>query len=348
MSSTTTKRTAVVSACLVAVLAAGLGTWGVVGGAPQESSAAQGRTHHATAPVTKGDLTDSKVFAGTLGYGAPTGVPGAASGTVTWLPEPGQVVEQDQPLYAVDERPVRAMYGTTPLWRTLEYGAKGADVRQLNEDLAALGYDVSVDEVFGKRTLAAVKRWQQDRGFQRTGTITANDVVFVDGAVRVDSVVAKLGQPAAGDVLEVTSTKRVVNATVSQTDAERLPVGAKVRVRINGGGAPVDGEVVDAETSEADGDGKTVVTTIAFDAGDRQLPAAASVQVEAPGQTATDVLSVPVQALAAGGRAGEYSVEVVRRDGTTKRVRVEVGLVADGRAAVTGAVHEGDEVVVPS
>ena len=38
-----------------------------------------------TATVDKGDLTDSKVFAGTLGYGTASGVPGAASGTLTWL-----------------------------------------------------------------------------------------------------------------------------------------------------------------------------------------------------------------------------------------------------------------------
>lgn len=347
MTGTVRGRTVVVSACLVAVLAAGVGTWAVVGGTPTESSAAETRSKQATAPVEKGDLTDSKLFAGALGYGAPTGVPGAASGTVTWLPEPGQVIEQDQPVYAVDERPVRAMYGATPLWRTLEYGIEGADVRQLNEDLAALGYDVSVDETFGKRTRAAVQRWQEDRGLEVTGALTADDIVFVDGPVRVDSVVAKLGQPAAGDVLQVTSTKRVVNAAVSQADAERLVVGTKVRVRVNGGEA-IEGEVVDAVPGESDSGGKTVDTTIAFDAGDRTLPSAGSVQVDAPGQTAEGVLSVPVQALVATGRSGEYGVEVARRDGTTKRVTVQVGLVADGRAAVTGDVHEGDEVVVPS
>lgn len=348
MTGTVRGRTVVVSACLVAVLAAGVGTWAVVGGTPTESSAAETRSKQATAPVEKGDLTDSKLFAGALGYGAPTGVPGAASGTVTWLPEPGQVIEQDQPVYAVDERPVRAMYGATPLWRTLEYGIEGADVRQLNEDLAALGYDVSIDETFGKRTRAAVQRWQEDRGLEVTGALTADDIVFVDGPVRVDSVVAKLGQSAAGDVLQVTSTKRVVNAAVSQADAARLAVGTKVRVRLNGGEDAIEGEVVDAEPDESDTGGKTVLTTIAFDAGDQSIPAAASVRVEAPGQTAKDVLSVPVQALSATGRSGEYSVEVARRDGTTKRVTVQVGLVADGRAAVTGDVHEGDEVVVPS
>jgi len=343
----TTKRATIAGACVIAVLAAGLGTWAVVGAPHSGSSAAQTVQHRATARVTQGDLVDSKVFAGSLGYGAATGVPGAASGTITWLPQPGQVIERDQPLYAVDERPVRAMYGTTPLWRTIEYGQRGADVRQLNENLAALGYDLSVDEVFGRRTLAAVERWQKDRGLDVTGTVTANDVVFVDGAVRVDSVAAKLGQPAGGDVLQVTSTKRVVNTTVSQADSMRLAVGTAVQVRVNGGD-PVPGEVVDVETEQSPDGGTETTVTVAFDAGDQDVPESASVQVVAAGQTAHDVLSVPVQALVANGDRGGYGVDVVRRDGSTERVSVQVGLVADGRAQVTGDVHEGDEVVVPS
>ena len=343
----TTKRATIAGACVIAVLAAGLGTWAVVGAPHSGSSAAQTVQHRATARVTQGDLVDSKVFAGSLGYGAATGVPGAASGTITWLPQPGQVIERDQPLYAVDERPVRAMYGTTPLWRTIEYGQRGADVRQLNENLAALGYDLSVDEVFGRRTLAAVERWQKDRGLDVTGTVTANDVVFVDGAVRVDSVAAKLGQPAGGDVLQVTSTKRVVNTTVSQADSMRLAVGTAVQVRVNGGDL-VPGEVVDVETEQSPDGGTETTVTVAFDAGDQDVPESASVQVVAAGQTAHDVLSVPVQALVANGDRGGYGVDVVRRDGSTERVSVQVGLVADGRAQVTGDVHEGDEVVVPS
>ena len=67
---------------------------------------------------------------------------------------------------------------------------------------------------------------------------------------------------------------------------------------------------------------------------------------QVPGRTATVLLTVA--ALVAGSSSGSYAVDVVRRDGTTKRVAVEVGFVAEGRAAVTGDVSVGDEVVVPS
>ena len=345
------KRRVLVSTAVVAALGAGVGGWALTTLPTSTPAAAEAeaatRQHHATAPVTKGDLVDTTTFSGSLGYGKPVGVPGAAAGTLTWLPKPGQVVHRDEPLYAVDERPVRAMHGTTPMWRTLERGLTGDDVLQLNANLAALGYDASVDRTFGPRTERAVKRWQKDRGLEVTGTTTTNDVVFVDGDVRVETVVGVLGQPPAGDVLQVTSTKRVVTASVPQRDAERMVVGTKVRLLVNGTGDPLEGQVVDTEPTKGDDGTTSVAVTISFDPGERQLPAAASARIEAEGQTERDVLSVPVAALVAGGTADAFAVDVVRRDGTTKRVPVRVGFVAAGRAAVTGDVVEGDRVVVP-
>lgn len=371
------RRRTIVSVCLVAAVAAGAGTWVLAavpsGPGASASSGSRGGTAStgATATVTRGDLTDSKVFAGTLGYGAATGVPGAAAGTITWLPRAGDVIERDGALYAVDERDVRSMYGTVPLWRDLERGLQGADVRQLNENLAALGYDVSVDDRFGPRTERAVRQWQQDRGHEVTAVLTADDVAFVDGAVRVASVDGRLGERIAGgagaaagaggagagsgaadgtgaaaDVLQVTSTRRVVAATVPQRDAERLAVGTDVEVRVNGAGAAIPGSVVDVQPTTSEDGGTSVDVSVSFDPGKRTLPAAASAQVDAKGATEHDVLSVPVAALVAGA-GGRYAVDVVQRDGTTERVRVEPGFSADGRIAVTGDLAAGDRVVVP-
>jgi peptidoglycan hydrolase-like protein with peptidoglycan-binding domain len=371
------RRRTIVSVCLVAAVAAGAGTWVLAavpsGPGASASSGSRGGTTStgATATVTRGDLTDSKVFAGTLGYGAATGVPGAAAGTITWLPRVGDVIERDGALYAVDERDVRSMYGTVPLWRDLERGLQGADVRQLNENLAALGYDVSVDDRFGPRTERAVRQWQQDRGHDVTAVLTADDVAFVDGAVRVASVDGRLGERIAGGagagagaggagagtdaaagagaaaaVLQVTSTRRVVTATVPQRDAERLAVGTDVEVRVNGAGAAMPGSVVDVQPTTSEDGGTAVEVSVSFDPGKRTLPAAASAQVDAKGTTEHDVLSVPVAALVAGA-GGRYAVDVVQRDGTTERVRIEPGFSADGRIAVTGALTAGDRVVVP-
>lgn len=353
MRSLTRKSVFVGSMCLVAVLIAGGATWALVdsGSQPSASAPDTARHHGPTTTITKGDLTDSKVFAGTLGYGTTTGVPGAAAGTITWLPKPGQVIERDGFLYAVDERAVRALWGTVPLWRELKRGLDGTDVQQLNTNLAALGYDLAVDDTFGPRTERAVTAWQHDRGQKETGVLTASDVAFVDGAVRVASVTGKLGQAAAGgeggEVLQVTSTKRIVTAIVSQRESERLAVGTAVDVRVNGAGAAMRGGVTDVQPSSGeDAEGKVDVS-VAFDPGSRKLPAAASAQLDAKGATEQGVLSVPVSALVAGS-GGKYAVDVVRKDGTTDRVRVTPGFIADGRVAITGDVSEGDEVVVPA
>lgn len=349
MTRATPRRRAVVAGTAVAaLLVAGTGTWALVDlQTPSSSSAASETKHtHATAAVERGDLTDSKVFAGTLGYGVATGVPGAAPGTLTWLPKPGQVVHRDEYLYAVDERGVRAMHGTVPFWRSLERGRKGTDVRQLNDNLAALGYDVAQDDTFGPRTQRAVRQWQRDRGHRVTGVLTAEDIAFVDGDVRIATVDGRLGQPAGGDVLTVTSTRRIATATVSQRDAERLAVGTAVGVRVNGTGDALPGKVTDLQPASGEDSGSKVDVSVSFEAGDRALPAAASAQVEAAGATEKGVLSVPVAALVTTGN-GKYAVDVVRRDGTTKRVPVRPGFIAEGRIAVTGDVTEGDQVVVP-
>lgn len=355
------RRSLVLSLCLVAVVAAGGGTWAVVDGA---SSAAGGSSDRAgersgtTAVITKGDLTDTKTFAGKLGFGTASGVPGTAPGTLTWLPRPGDTIRRDQPVYAVDERPVRAMYGTVPMWRELARRTKGTDVRQLNENLAALGYDVAVDDVFGPRTQRAVERWQRDRDLRVTGALTNADLVFVDGEVRVASVVGVLGRPADGNVITVTSTEQVVTVTVSQREAERLAVGTEVEILVNGVGGPMHGKVADVapdgdagggDGSDAGGGGggDTIVVSVSFDAGDRKVPTAGAAQIEAKGTTVKDVLSVPVSALVAG-KDGKYAVDVVRRDGTTARTTVVPGFTAGGRIAVTGSVSEGDRVVVPA
>lgn len=342
------RRTLLVAAgVLVALTGAGAGTWAVVGDATGADTATQHRTAHATSTVTKGDLTDAKTFSGTLGYGTAVPLPATAHGTLTWLPEPGSVVHRDQPLYAVDERPVRALHGRVPLWRPLERGVSGEDVAQLNQNLAALGHDVALDDVFGPRTQRAVRAWQRTHDLPVTGVLDGDQVAFVDGDVRVDGVTGQLGAPAGGDVLSLTSTKRVVTAVPPEQDAERLAVGTSVTVRVNGVGDPMPGTVIDSRPTKTESGGAAVEVTIAFESGDRDLPAAATAQVVATGRQERGVLSVPVAALVAGPGDG-FAVDVVRRDGTTKRVSVDVGFVAAGRAAVTGAVHEGDQVVVPS
>ena len=48
---------------------------------------------------------------------------------------------------------------------------KGTDVRNLQQRLRELGYSVSVDGVYGKKTAEAVKKYQKKKGLKVTGTV---------------------------------------------------------------------------------------------------------------------------------------------------------------------------------
>ncbi len=324
---------------------------------PDPSASAAASAGRPTTPVVRGDLVDGKKFPGTLGYGPATPLRSAAGGTVTGLPAVGDVIGLDGVLYSVDEKPVRALHGTVPLWRTLEQGLRGADVGQLKDSLRALGYDVADDDVFDGRTRAAVVRWQKDRGLERTGTLTASDVAFVPGDVRVGELEGRVGD-AAGEVLwGWTPASLVASASVSAADAARFPGGAAVQVGLPGG-TTVPGTVQGVDDASSDdgggkggggggggGEKKTVVVRL-----DAPLPegtsTTAAVDLLVDGEKREGVLSVPVTALLAS--ADGYAVEK-QVGGTVERVPVELGFFAQGRVEVVGGeLAEGDEVVVPS
>src|SRR6185436_18705387 len=93
----------------------------------------------------------------------------------------------------------------------------GPDVRQLEENLVALGLDRSrrivVDQHFSAATAAAIRRWQASWGLpaaQRSGALPQGMVVFAPGAVRIEQVQAPVGASVApgAPVLAATSTNR--------------------------------------------------------------------------------------------------------------------------------------------
>lgn len=107
------------------------------GSAPKKPTA---KLPAATAKVIRTTLVETKTVSGTLGYGDRVPIRAPETGTLTWMAPAGSTVERGKPLFKVDERPVVALYGSLPLYRPLRIGIKGADVQQLEENLAGLGY----------------------------------------------------------------------------------------------------------------------------------------------------------------------------------------------------------------
>jgi peptidoglycan hydrolase-like protein with peptidoglycan-binding domain len=312
----------------------------------------------ATAEVVRATLTSTEAWGGTLGHGSPFTVKAKGGGTITGLAEHGAAAGRGIELYRLDENPVIALIGTVPMYRDLGQGATGADVEQLEANLAKLGYDgFDVDEKFTWYTARAVKQWQADIGAEETGTVAASDVVFVAEIGRVDGITVDPGDIVlpGTEILDITSPEQIVSLDVEVHDRDLVDVGTGVIVRLPGG-AEVTGTVTSAVVTEdaSDGDAAddeaagasdtvTKVEVTLDDETDASL-LGSPVDVVVNGDQRADVLAVPVTALLALSEGG-FGVEVIKPDGTTSIVAVDTGMFADGQVEINGeGIGEGTVV----
>jgi peptidoglycan hydrolase-like protein with peptidoglycan-binding domain len=235
----------------------------------------------------------------------------------------------------------------------------GADVRQVEANLAALGFGgdgLDVDGNWDAATTRAIKRWQKALGGTKTGRLALGSYVFLAGPVRIGehkAVLADGVQPGA-PVLQVSSTARVVTVNLAASKAAIASPHQQVTVSITDG-ASAKGSISSiaavAHTTGSDNQTSTVIpVTVTLTPKEAKKLGSldqAPVDVDFVRSRTKAVLTVPVTALVALAEGG-YAVEVP--DGaTTKLVGVEAGEFADGRVEVSGAgVTEGMSVVVPS
>ncbi|MCA1269958.1 efflux RND transporter periplasmic adaptor subunit [Streptomyces rubiginosohelvolus] len=347
---------AVTAAVAVAVLAVTAGSVALtqLGGEEETGAAKNTGLPPATAAVERGDLRDSAQADGTLGYDKERKVNAGAAGTITWTPRTGSTVERNERLYEIDGRPVRLMYGSGPMYRTLKPGDKGRDVEQLERNLAELGYTgFTPDQEYTELTAAAVKRWQKSHDAKQTGKVGPGDVTFAPGKVRIKSVGAGVGeqvQPGA-PVLVTTGSERMVTFELDVAESQLAKAGTKVTVELPDG-TTAPGKVSSVGRTAKPGDDPAddspkVTLTVSFDDPDEvggfdQSP----VTVNLTGETREGVLTVPVNALLALPGGG-FGLQVVQ-GGTTREVKVELGMFAEGRVEVSGGgLREGMKVGVP-
>ena len=313
--------------------------------AQPDTAAIEQRTLH-----TAADLT------GTLGYEGTSAVDAGTGGTLTWLPAEGTVISRNGVLYELDGqvRP-RLLYGARPVWRPLGPGVSdGADVRQLEQNLRAMGYapsNLKVDAHWDARTTTAVKRWQKATGRTADGTLDASDIAFLPGPIRVASHQAALGTRVGPGMplLVATGTKRVVTLDLSASRQDLVKAGQAVTVTLPGG-TTVNGRVRGVgrvATAGQNGAPATVPVTFDLDPAAKLSDLdAAPVTVHVVTEEHPNVLAAPVTALVALLEGG-YAVEVVHPDGSRAYVAVTTGLFEDGWVEVKGAgLAAGDKVVV--
>ncbi|WP_326565684.1 HlyD family secretion protein [Amycolatopsis rhabdoformis] len=312
-----------------------------------------------TVAVAKTDLSNTRTFTGTLGFGTPEPLKGAGAGVVTQLPDLGSVAQRGKPLYSVNGVPVPVFFGDTPLFRKLDNpDLTGPDVATVADNLARLGYSVGTrakDPQKAKFTFAAaLKKWEKKAGLPDTGTLDVGQVVVLPGEARVNSVTAQLGDPAAGPLLTTTPTAKVVVAPVDAAEVGSVKAGMAVTM-VRPDGKEIPAKVSSVSTAVTGGDASggdqsvqgppkinvTVVPVNAADVGDLD---SASVQVKVATETHAGVLAVPLGALVAL-REGGYAVQL--QGG--KLVPVKTGMFARDQVEISGpGITEGLRVVTTS
>jgi peptidoglycan hydrolase-like protein with peptidoglycan-binding domain len=293
----------------------------------------------------------------TLGYAGSYTVTGHGGGTITWLPAAGRVIGRGQVLYRVNNgTPVFLLYGRVPAWRALSEGMHGADVRQLNHNLVALGYANRADiaalgwHYFSWQTRSALAKLQARLGLARTGTLGLGQAVFLPSAIRVSAVPASLGAPAAGPVLAATSARHVVTIALDAAQQSLVKAGDKVMITLPTGQTTPG--VVSSVGKVATGGNNPTITVLVTLAHPKAAGALdqAPVTVSITTASVNNALVVPVSALLARA-AGGYAVEEVSPGGRHHLVPVTLGLFDDaaGLVQVTGAgLAAGQRVVVPA
>jgi peptidoglycan hydrolase-like protein with peptidoglycan-binding domain len=180
-----------------------------------------------TAPVIARDLVDSVEYEADLGRGTAQALLAGADGTVTSIVAAADQLDRGSVIATVDAQPVVAMYGTQPFWRDLQSGDEGADVLQLEANLAALGFTadgaMTVDRAYTSATVDAVETWEESLGLEATGDVPLGRVVVIDGPSVVSEASAlgsdaRIGQQLVLVEPEATATDLTIDGAALDDD----------------------------------------------------------------------------------------------------------------------------------
>jgi multidrug efflux pump subunit AcrA (membrane-fusion protein) len=323
------------------------------------AKAAEPEASWITAPVERRVLTSTVVVRGdvrpevAVSVAAPSSIEGTA--VVTGIPvTAGSDVVEGTKVVEVSGRPVFVLQGEVPVYRSLKPGMVGADVQQLQDALARLGYLPDLDGRYGEATKAAVQSFYLAAGYEPVATseTAAADIAAALQAVNdaeaalklADAELAASGKGSAQS--EIAAAQAAVNtaqralddasanydtSVATATVARDNAVAAFNRLAADPAAAPADVEAANAAKVEAQG---------ALDTAIRQGAAAID--------EATDQLYVAGLALTEARKGAGSSQAVVARDNAaaardSAQAAYETVLAANGPT-----VAQGEVVFVPT
>jgi peptidoglycan hydrolase-like protein with peptidoglycan-binding domain len=177
-----------------------------------------------TAQVTQQDLTTYNQTTATLGFTTSATVSSPIDGTVTTIVKTGATIDAGSVVGSIDGAPVVALIGDVPPYRDLALNVTdGADVRQLKENLVALGYDptgaITINNHYDTATVNAVDAWETALGVTVDGKVPKSRIVYIPGRLLIDTVSVPVGgHVGAGGAMatgRVTQRKFLLPATVA-------------------------------------------------------------------------------------------------------------------------------------
>ncbi|HEY6569926.1 MAG TPA: efflux RND transporter periplasmic adaptor subunit [Candidatus Limnocylindrales bacterium] len=316
-------------------------------------------TQYLTTPATTGDVTDSVAATGTiastatydLGFGAPPVLASdssAAAGSGTWTVADvkatvGQAVKTGDVLATASTADVRQQLlnaqASLRSARLQEKQAKGT----LDD---ASGTDAIRQAKVGRYNAVNARRDAQQqvddlRAQIRYATLTAP----IDGTVTAVSI--GKGLDSTGTAISIASSTYEVTADVVESDISSMSVGQEATIGVDAIGATITGTVSAIAPTAGDSSGSGSVVsypvTVTLTGGPTALRAGMTADITIVTASASNVLTVPAEALR--GTTGDYRVQVMGADGTPTVKPVEVGLVTSTTAEIKSGLAEGDAVI---
>lgn len=281
-----------------------------------------------------------------------TTVLGGLGGTVTAVRITGATkVRAGQVLYDVDLKPVTLAEGSVPAFRDLSVGTSGADVRQLQALLKAVGVrGEEPDGTFGSDTAAQVRLWQQQTNQTVTGVVARGAMLFVR---RLPAIVAPADElqtgalaPVGVPVIRVLPPAPTFSIAMPTNQASLTRSG--MAVTLTYGDTHWAGRITDLGAAGPDG---TVVASVGPAAGQDSVCAPRCATLPPGGGTVsasievvplTHGVAVPSQALVVG-RDGRPAV--VTAEGQYLSVTIRA---ASGGVCIVNGLDAGRRIRVPT
>lgn len=220
-------------------------------------------------------LSTDIVTRGTARFGSPQQLASAPSllktgaGVAARLPLAGTELNEGSVVYTTSGRPVFLLMGEQPTFRDVGPGLSGADVRQLEEALARLGFDPGpVDGVYDGQTEAAVSVLYKGAGFapftasaeqlavvrarEADQNIAQIDVISAQEAVAMAEAALDAARAAHTRAVEVSAASpAAVAAAVATAAANNRAAAAEVAWKQAAHDALVDSGATPAEIAAA-------------------------------------------------------------------------------------------------